>query len=191
MHVSSHRCASYSQRRPWNPSPAIWCSFMAPYFLLELKSYGQWLSGGKRRLCKVANPSSHLPLVGNFVGAILASKVGRKEAGKFLWAVLVVLLSNYVRGCQQAEHCPRSYTLCTQCLLRLPQQQVWLGKTYMVNLMIYQWLLTSLHCNSISHVCSDQFLHWLQLKYSPSKCSILFWSLWISCFRTYRDKFMR
>lgn len=82
--------------------PAIWCIFMAPYFFLELKIYGQWLSGGKRRLCKVANPSSHLSVVGNFVGAILASKVGWQEAAKFLWAVgfahyLVVFVTLYQR----------------------------------------------------------------------------------------------
>ncbi|KAJ6393787.1 hypothetical protein OIU77_023094 [Salix suchowensis] len=82
--------------------PALWCTFMGPYFFLELKIYGQWLSGGKRRLCKVANPSSHLSVVGNFVGAILASKVGWKEAAKFLWAVgfahyLVVFVTLYQR----------------------------------------------------------------------------------------------
>ncbi|KAF5460772.1 hypothetical protein F2P56_020617 [Juglans regia] len=82
--------------------PAIWCTFMGPYFFLELKIYGQWLSGGKRRLCKVANPSSHLSVVGNFVGAILASKVGWNEAAKFLWAVgfahyLVVFVTLYQR----------------------------------------------------------------------------------------------
>ncbi|KAK4262674.1 hypothetical protein QN277_028208 [Acacia crassicarpa] len=82
--------------------PAIWCVFMAPYFFLELKIYGQWLSGGKRRLCKVANPSSHLSVVGNFVGAILASRVGWKEPAKFLWAVgfahyLVVFVTLYQR----------------------------------------------------------------------------------------------
>nr|CAD1831201.1 unnamed protein product [Ananas comosus var. bracteatus] len=54
--------------------PAVWCVFIAPVFVLELKIYGQWLSGGKRRLCKVANPSSHLSVIGNFVGAILAAK---------------------------------------------------------------------------------------------------------------------
>ncbi|KAK7330713.1 hypothetical protein VNO77_24911 [Canavalia gladiata] len=82
--------------------PAIWCTFIAPYFLLELKIYGQWLSGGKRRLSKVANPSSHLSVSGNFVGAILASKVGWKEAAKFFWAVgfahyLVVFVTLYQR----------------------------------------------------------------------------------------------
>ncbi|KDP25567.1 hypothetical protein JCGZ_20723 [Jatropha curcas] len=82
--------------------PALWCTFMGPYFFLELKIYGQWLSGGKRRLCKVANPSSHLSVVGNFVGAILASKVGWKEVAKFLWAIgfahyLVVFVTLYQR----------------------------------------------------------------------------------------------
>ncbi|KAF5175300.1 Guard cell s-type anion channel slac1 [Thalictrum thalictroides] len=82
--------------------PSIWCIFMTPVFLLELKIYGQWLSGGKRRLSKVANPSSHLAVVGNFVGAILASKVGWQEPAKFLWAVgfahyLVVFVTLYQR----------------------------------------------------------------------------------------------
>ncbi|MBA0763850.1 hypothetical protein Gotri_013250, partial [Gossypium trilobum] len=82
--------------------PAIWCAFMGPYFFLELKIYGQWLSGGKRRLCKVANPSSHLSVVGNFVGAILASKVGWIEAAKFLWSIgfahyIVVFVTLYQR----------------------------------------------------------------------------------------------
>lgn len=87
---------------PESLHPAIWCAFMGPYFFLELKIYGQWLSGGKRRLCKVVNPSSHLSVVGNFVGAILASKVGWKEPAKFLWAVgfahyLVVFVTLYQR----------------------------------------------------------------------------------------------
>ncbi|XP_051130002.1 guard cell S-type anion channel SLAC1 isoform X2 [Andrographis paniculata] len=82
--------------------PAVWCVFMAPVVFLDLKIYGQWLSGGKRRLSKVANPSSHLSVVGNFVGAILAAKVGWGEAGKFLWAIgfahyLVVFVTLYQR----------------------------------------------------------------------------------------------
>ncbi|XP_022923216.1 guard cell S-type anion channel SLAC1-like [Cucurbita moschata] len=82
--------------------PAVWCAFMGPYFLLELKIYGQWLSGGKRRLCKVVNPSTHLSVVGNFVGAILAAKCGWLEAAKFLWSVgfahyLVVFVTLYQR----------------------------------------------------------------------------------------------
>uniref|UniRef100_J3M0L6 C4-dicarboxylate transporter/malic acid transport protein n=1 Tax=Oryza brachyantha TaxID=4533 RepID=J3M0L6_ORYBR len=82
--------------------PAVWCAFVAPLFALELKIYGQWLSGGKRRLCKVANPSSHLSVVGNCVGAILAARVGWAEAGKFLWAIgvahyIVVFVTLYQR----------------------------------------------------------------------------------------------
>ncbi|XP_057775650.1 guard cell S-type anion channel SLAC1 [Salvia miltiorrhiza] len=87
---------------PGNLHPAVWCVFMAPIVFLDLKVYGQWLSGGKRRLCKVANPSSHLSVVGNFVGAILAAKVGWMEVGKFLWAIgfahyLVVFVTLYQR----------------------------------------------------------------------------------------------
>lgn len=87
---------------PERPHPAVWCAFVAPLFVLEIKIYGQWLSGGKRRLCKVANPSSHLSVVGNFVGAILAARVGWTEAGKFLWAIgvahyIVVFVTLYQR----------------------------------------------------------------------------------------------
>lgn len=87
---------------PGKIHPAVWCVFMAPYFLLELKIYGQWLSGGKRRLSRVANPSSHLSVVGNFVGAILAAKVGWKEPAKFFWAIglahyLVLFVTLYQR----------------------------------------------------------------------------------------------
>lgn len=50
----------------------------------------------------VANPSSHLSIVGNFVGAILGAKVGWKEPAKFLWAVgfahyLVLFVTLYQR----------------------------------------------------------------------------------------------
>ncbi|GFP86474.1 guard cell s-type anion channel slac1 [Phtheirospermum japonicum] len=91
-----------SQIAPDTMHPSVWCAFMGPIIFLDLKVYGQWLSGGKRRLCKVANPSSHLSVVGNFVGAILAAKVGWHEAGKFLWAIgfahyLVVFVTLYQR----------------------------------------------------------------------------------------------
>ena len=48
------------------------------------------------------NPSSHLSVVGNFVGAILAAKCGWLEAAKFLWSVgfahyLVVFVTLYQR----------------------------------------------------------------------------------------------
>lgn len=67
--------------------PAVFCALMSPLFVLELKLYGQWLSGGKRRLSKVANPSTHLSVVGNFVGALLGAVVGWPEPATFFWSV--------------------------------------------------------------------------------------------------------
>ncbi|CAA6673608.1 unnamed protein product [Spirodela intermedia] len=60
--------------------PSLWCAFMAPVLFLELKIYGQWLSGG----------------------TILAGRVGWWEPAKFLWAVgfahyLVVFVTLYQR----------------------------------------------------------------------------------------------
>lgn len=67
--------------------PALWYILMTPIFILELKIYGQWMSGGQRRLSKVANPSNHLSIVGNFVGALLGASMGLKEGPIFFFAV--------------------------------------------------------------------------------------------------------
>ncbi|KAI9073538.1 hypothetical protein K1719_044486 [Acacia pycnantha] len=66
---------------------ALWYILMVPIFCLELKIYGQWMSGGQRRLSKVANPSNHLSIVGNFVGALLGASMGLKEGPIFFFAV--------------------------------------------------------------------------------------------------------
>ncbi|CAL1390954.1 unnamed protein product [Linum trigynum] len=66
---------------------ALWYVLMAPFLCLELKIYGQWMSGGQRRLSKVANPSNHLSIVGNFVGALLGASMGLKEGPIFFFAV--------------------------------------------------------------------------------------------------------
>ncbi|KAL9265086.1 S-type anion channel SLAH3-like protein [Drosera capensis] len=66
---------------------ALWYVLMTPIFFLELKIYGQWMSGGQRRLSKVANPSNHLSIVGNFVGALLGASMGLKEGPIFFFAV--------------------------------------------------------------------------------------------------------
>jgi hypothetical protein len=60
---------------------------MVPIFLLDLKIYGQWMSGGDRRLSKVATPTNHLAVVGNFVGALLGAKMGLREVPIFFFAV--------------------------------------------------------------------------------------------------------
>ncbi|KAJ0479952.1 putative transporter protein SLAC1/Mae1/ Ssu1/TehA [Helianthus annuus] len=65
----------------------LWYVLMTPIFILELKIYGQWMSGGQRRLSKVANPSNHLSVVGNFVGALLGASMGLKEGPIFFFAV--------------------------------------------------------------------------------------------------------
>ncbi|KAI4352943.1 hypothetical protein L6164_007147 [Bauhinia variegata] len=66
---------------------ALWYILMTPIFCLELKIYGQWMSGGQRRLSRVANPSNHLSIVGNFVGALLGASMGLKEGPLFFFAV--------------------------------------------------------------------------------------------------------
>ncbi|PKA63678.1 S-type anion channel SLAH3 [Apostasia shenzhenica] len=65
----------------------LWYVLMAPILCLELKIYGQWMLGGDRRLSKVANPSNHLAVVGNFVGAMLGASVGLKDGPIFFFAV--------------------------------------------------------------------------------------------------------
>ncbi|KAI4372713.1 hypothetical protein MLD38_010912 [Melastoma candidum] len=80
----------------------LWCAMIASPFLLELKIYRQWLSGGTRHLCKVVNQSLHLSIIGNFVGASLPSKSGGSNPSKFFWVVgfthyLVVFVTLYLR----------------------------------------------------------------------------------------------
>jgi len=65
----------------------LWYLLMAPIVCLELKIYGQWISGGQRRLSRVANPSNHLSIVGNFVGALLGGIMGLKEGPMFFFSV--------------------------------------------------------------------------------------------------------
>lgn len=66
---------------------SLWYVLMTPILILELKIYGQWMSGGQRRLSKVGNPSNHLSIVGNFVGALLGASMGLKEGPIFFFAV--------------------------------------------------------------------------------------------------------
>jgi tellurite resistance protein TehA-like permease len=83
-------CLFLVQGSPWRVElmhHALWYALMAAIFVLELKIYGQWMSGGQRRLSKVANPSNHLSIVGNFVGALLGAKMGLREGPIFFFAV--------------------------------------------------------------------------------------------------------
>ncbi|XP_024176508.1 S-type anion channel SLAH2 [Rosa chinensis] len=73
-----------------NLHPALWYIIMTPLLCLELKIYGQWMSGGQRRLSKVANPVNHLSIVGNFAGALLGASMGLREGPIFFFAVGMV-----------------------------------------------------------------------------------------------------
>ncbi|KAM0895601.1 hypothetical protein ACQ4PT_023741 [Festuca glaucescens] len=65
----------------------VWYFLMVPILCLDLKIYGQWMSSGERRLSRVANPSNHLAVVGNFVGALLGARMGLRELPIFFFAV--------------------------------------------------------------------------------------------------------
>uniref|UniRef100_A0A1J3CWH7 S-type anion channel SLAH2 n=1 Tax=Noccaea caerulescens TaxID=107243 RepID=A0A1J3CWH7_NOCCA len=80
----------------------LWYFLMAPILFLEMKIYGQWMSGGQRRLSKVANPTNHLSIVGNFAGAVLGASMGLKEGPMFFFAIglayyLVLFVTLYQR----------------------------------------------------------------------------------------------
>ncbi|CAN6336673.1 unnamed protein product [Urochloa humidicola] len=74
----------------WTIHHVVWYALMAPLLVLDLKVYGQWMSGGEWRLSRVANPTSHLAVVGNFVGALLGARMGLREAALFFFAVGLV-----------------------------------------------------------------------------------------------------
>ncbi|ONM33448.1 S-type anion channel SLAH2 [Zea mays] len=85
-------CLAIGAPRAVAPSTAalprwLWYLLMAPLLCLGLKIYGQWMSGGQRRLSKVANPSNHLSVLGNFVGAQLGATMGLREGPVFFFAV--------------------------------------------------------------------------------------------------------
>jgi tellurite resistance protein TehA-like permease len=71
----------------WEIHHAVWYLLMVPILCLDLKIYGQWMSSGERRLSKVANPTNHLAVVGNFVGALLGARMGLRELPIFFFAV--------------------------------------------------------------------------------------------------------
>lgn len=71
----------------WEIHHIVWYLLMAPILCLDIKIYGQWMSSGERRLSKVANPSNHLAIVGNFAGALLGSRMGLRELPIFFFAI--------------------------------------------------------------------------------------------------------
>lgn len=81
---------------------ALWWVFAVPVVVLDVKIYGQWFTKGKRFLTAVANPTSHLSVIGNLVGARAAAKMGWQEVSVFLFSLglvhyLVLFVTLYQR----------------------------------------------------------------------------------------------
>ncbi|TMW82151.1 hypothetical protein EJD97_006654 [Solanum chilense] len=81
---------------------ALWWVFAVPVIILDVKIYGQWFTKGKRFLTAVANPTSHLSVIGNLVGARAAAKMGWQEVSVCLFSLgmvhyLVLFVTLYQR----------------------------------------------------------------------------------------------
>ncbi|KAK4723014.1 hypothetical protein R3W88_013247 [Solanum pinnatisectum] len=81
---------------------ALWWIFAVPVIILDVKVYGQWFTKGKRFLTAVANPTSHLSVIGNLVGARAAAKMGWQEVSVCLFSLgmvhyLVLFVTLYQR----------------------------------------------------------------------------------------------
>ncbi|KAG5614042.1 hypothetical protein H5410_013866 [Solanum commersonii] len=76
--------------------------FVIPVMILDVKIYGQWFTTEKRFLSMVANPTSQLSVLGNLVGAWIASKMEWKESAICIFTLglthyLVVFITLYQR----------------------------------------------------------------------------------------------
>ncbi|KAK9064164.1 hypothetical protein SSX86_015544 [Deinandra increscens subsp. villosa] len=80
----------------------IWWLPLVPVVCLDVKVYGQWFTTEKRFLSMVANPTSQLSVIANFVGAHAAVKMGWRETGTCLFTLglahyMVVFITLYQR----------------------------------------------------------------------------------------------
>ncbi|KAK1422582.1 hypothetical protein QVD17_17865 [Tagetes erecta] len=80
----------------------VWWLLIIPVIGLDVKVYGQWFTTEKRFLSMVANPTSQLSVIGNFVGAHAAIKMGWTETGTCLFTLglahyMVVFITLYQR----------------------------------------------------------------------------------------------
>ncbi|TVU23172.1 hypothetical protein EJB05_30206, partial [Eragrostis curvula] len=77
-------------------------AFSLPILALDVKVYGQWFTRGRKFLSMVANPASHITVIGNLVTARAAAKMGWHEAAVAIFAVgaahyLVLFVTLYQR----------------------------------------------------------------------------------------------
>ncbi|KAF8391570.1 hypothetical protein HHK36_023876 [Tetracentron sinense] len=80
----------------------LWWVFVIPVVVLDVKIYGQWFTKGKRFLATVANPTSHLSVIGNLMGARAAAQMGWKETAVCMFSLgtahyLVLFVTLYQR----------------------------------------------------------------------------------------------
>ncbi|WVZ72982.1 hypothetical protein U9M48_021357 [Paspalum notatum var. saurae] len=84
------------------PYRLLWLAFSLPILALDVKIYGQWFTRGKKFLSMVANPASHITVIGNLVTARAAAKMGWHEGAVAIFAVgaahyLVLFVTLYQR----------------------------------------------------------------------------------------------
>ncbi|PVH39587.1 hypothetical protein PAHAL_5G540100 [Panicum hallii] len=84
------------------PYHLLWWAFSLPILALDVKIYGQWFTRGRRFLSMVANPASHITVIGNLVTARAAAKMGWHEGAVAIFAVgaahyLVLFVTLYQR----------------------------------------------------------------------------------------------
>ncbi|KAA8528702.1 hypothetical protein F0562_036057 [Nyssa sinensis] len=68
----------------------LWWVFVLPVLLLDVKIYGQWFTKGKRFLTAVANPTSHMSVIGNLVGSRAAAEMGWQEISVCLFSLGII-----------------------------------------------------------------------------------------------------
>jgi hypothetical protein len=62
--------------------------FAVPVLLIEIHFYGHWLMGGcNRQLSAIANPTTQISVIGNFIGATAFAMAGWKDLGMFFFSV--------------------------------------------------------------------------------------------------------
>jgi tellurite resistance protein TehA-like permease len=80
----------------------LWWVLSLPIIVLDIKIYGQWFTRGKKFLSMVANPTSHLSVIGNLVAARAAAEMEGKEGAVCLFSIgmvhyLVLFVTLYQR----------------------------------------------------------------------------------------------
>ncbi|KAI3948880.1 hypothetical protein MKX01_022294 [Papaver californicum] len=69
---------------------SLWCIFVIPLLILDVKLYGQWFTKGKRYLSVAANPTSQMSVIGNLVGARSAAEMGWNEGAVCLFSLGII-----------------------------------------------------------------------------------------------------